>query len=390
MSCDCFVSFNYILPLESMLTILYFVFYSLIITTHHHAMRPIPPRTPRTISTPKKNMSDRCHTNGGPMDHKLKCDSSRHQIVLRAKQNQPQKRNLIIFDIDFTILEAAEGWPLKLDVAKCPFCQVHGKLDLELVFIGFIMASKTWKYSLVFRRQFFDFLVDIHTNSGYSADLVLYTECRPDYAKQVAFGIDECFKRKYHNMSGTDFVFKMVVSSTTPGTAKTVSTLEYFLELRRYESIIILDDNGRNSWCKYHMMQLKKHHKVNFILIQVPKFNVWEEANHRFKELSSWSRERVSFTKMVTGKQYKDNLFYHFGLFLNALHQNESHSVLFDYAKPIRDMSHSNRLGALMWWQWYMFEYGSAMKYHNSTKTKGRALKRVTFFTYSDGGESEV
>jgi len=234
----------------------------------------------------------KCHVDGGPMDSKLRCDSSHHQIVMTEKRkyqgNHAQKRNLIILDIDYTILEAVRGSPSLLDARKLPFHEIHvGPLDLELLFIGFFFKSGTQKYSMVFRKYFFDFLDYVHLNSGFSADLVLYTRARPDYAREVALGIDECFKRKYRNMSSTDSLFKMVISSTDSNTAKTVSTLEYFLKLRKYQSIIILDDDGRNCWCKHRMLELKKHHKVDCILIQMPAFHVWEEANKRFKELST-------------------------------------------------------------------------------------------------------
>ena len=291
------------------------------------------------------------------MDHHLKCDSSRHQIVLRAKP-KAQKRNLIIFDIDYTILEAEKGWSGKLNAAKCPFCHVHrGQVDSELIFIGFIVDSEMYKYSLVLRRHFFELLLDTHANKAISADLVLYTKAYSGYARLVALGIDECLKRKYGNISDRDFVFKMVVSSTTPDTAKTVATLGHHLDLPKYENIIILDDNGRNVWCKYYMTQLKKHHNVNFILIQVPEFHAWQHANRRYRELLDSKRVQKPFVHYVTRKQNKDNLLYHFAVFLKALHRNKSISILFEYAKPVRDMSNFILKGSLAWWDWDKFEY---------------------------------
>ena len=370
-----------------------------VIIKEHYATHPVYLIRQRLNSNTSVSVKEyRCHTECGPMDPGLRCDSSNDQIVIGVERNQAslssQKRNLIILDIDLTILEAARGIPDKLEAAKLPFHHIHeGRLDLELLFIGFIIGSQIDKFSMVFRKHFFDFLVNINANSEFSADLVLYTAARPEYALQVALGIEEIFRTKYRNNSHADSnsLFKMVISSTNSHTAKTIATLEYSLDLKKYENIIILDDNGRNCWCRNHMMQLKKHLNVNFILIQVPEFHVWEEAHLRFTELSVMSSRSPTFTHLVTRKQNKDNFFYHFGLFLQALHRNESLVVLFEYAVPIHDVPNFKRLRTLVWWQWFMFQFtepvvkpvgpASILKPANTSRARIRDSKNVSFRT---------
>ena len=331
----------------------------------------------------------RCHSDGGPMNHKLRCDSAHHQIVLGVGWDGGetlQKRNLIILDIDLTILEAAKGIPDGLVAGKLPFHQIHpGQIDLEVLFIGFIFDSETHKRSIVFRKHFFDFLIYINENSEFSADLVLYTAARPEYARQVALGIDEVFQTKYGNISDSHSLFKMVISCRNHNTAKTISTLGHHLDLKKYASIIVLDDNGRNCWCKYQMIQLKKRYNVKFVLIQVPEFHVWEEANLRFAEVSASGRRPPTFTHLVTRKQNKDNFFYHFCLYLKRVHRNESLLILFEYAFPIHDVLHY-RLGILGWWQWFMFQFTDAvikpvtiLKPINSSNAKIKGIKKVSF-----------
>ena len=150
-----------------------------------------------------------CHTNGGPMDSSLHCNSSSQQIVFFSNEAK-QKRNLIIFDIDQTIMEAIPEFhnavPLTFRnlAERCPFSQLYVKsLDLHLLLIVCNVGTHTSKYSVVFRKHFFDLLGYIRLDKGYSSDLALYTRGRPDYAQQIALGITECYKARYpkHNVS---------------------------------------------------------------------------------------------------------------------------------------------------------------------------------------------
>ena len=157
-------------------------------------------------SSPKDHRKRiRCHDNDGPSDLKLRCDSSAHQIV-SVSDGHAQKQNLIIFDIDLTILEAMRGFhaamPLKVRentarVSLCIFCKKG--LGLDLMFI------QQPEYSIVFREHFFQILEYMHS---HSTDLVLYTRARPEYAQQVAVGITACFKKVYSNLTGLSFLIR--------------------------------------------------------------------------------------------------------------------------------------------------------------------------------------
>ena len=146
-----------------------------------------------------------CHPIDGPRNQLLRCDSSPNQIIFNSNRHnhtkQKQKLNLIIFDIDLTILESVSGFhralPSKILQSPIPnaihnFCD--SSFDLELLFVD---VEKPCKYSVVFRKHFFDLLKYIHVGTGYSADLVLYTRARPLYVQQIVRGITKCYNRKY-------------------------------------------------------------------------------------------------------------------------------------------------------------------------------------------------
>ena len=119
------------------------------------------------------------------------CDSSPEQIILVSNQGRKQKTNLIILDIDLTILESAKGIHEVIKTQKFDSSE-----DLELLSIDL-----SNQYSIIFRRHFFETLEYIHNNRGFIADIVLYTRASADYAEQVTLGIEELFKAKYQNQS---------------------------------------------------------------------------------------------------------------------------------------------------------------------------------------------
>ena len=143
----------------------------------------------------------RCH-HDGPRNYDLRCDSSAHQIVIGSNESvTKQKQNLIIFDIDHTILESIQGFhdaiPSKHSLSKVdtPFSVLwHRRKHFELLFI-----HKPRHFSIVFRKHFLRILKYIHTDSGFLADLVLYTRANPNYARLVAQGIAKCYKTKYQS-----------------------------------------------------------------------------------------------------------------------------------------------------------------------------------------------
>ena len=175
----------------------------------------MPPKLPKAYA--------RCHTNGGPIDTSSRCDSSSQQIVYCSNQAK-QKRNLIIFDIDLTILEAIPGFhdalpaALQNNAAKFHFTPLYNKvLDLNLLLIVCVDISdgEQSRYSIVFRKHFFDLLKYIHFDQAYSADLVLYTRGSPRYARKITLGITECYKAKYPNHNISDSSVNIYVCTLT-------------------------------------------------------------------------------------------------------------------------------------------------------------------------------
>ena len=152
----------------------------------------------------------------------------------------------------------------------------------------------------------------------------------------------------------------MVISSLTGDTAKTVATLAHNLNLAEYENIIILDDDGRKCWCKFEMMKMRLQHKINFILLQVPPFNVWDDVHYLFGEYYNASSPQ-RFYSLIAAKQYEDNLFFHFRSFLHLLHQKKPNALIV-FAVPIRDLDRFNRITSLTWWDWFKCQSNQKLK----------------------------
>ena len=211
----------------------------------------------------------------------------------------------------------------------------------------------------MFRKNFFDFLKFVHDNHDFSADLVLYTRARPGYAKQIALGIADCFKAKYQDFNRSIALFRMLISSATPTTAKTISTLSSHVALEKYQHVIVVDDDGRKVWCKHEMIRLRQQHKVNIVLLQVPEFLIWSKVHFSFKLQTQSGRASAAdpqmsqrFYSLLAAKQKDDNFFFHFYCFLRLLHQNRT-DALTRFAIPIRDFNRFNRVTALWWWDWF-------------------------------------
>ena len=143
-----------------------------------------------------------------------------------------------------------------------------------------------------------------------------------------------------------------------------MGTLAHNLKLAEYENIIILDDDGRKCWCKFEMMKIRlQRSSVNFILIEVPKFDLWQEVYCLFRELvqsdcyatSAQPQKSQTFYAMIAAKQNEDSLFWDFHSFLKLLHQNKT-NVIGRFAVPVRHMDHFNRLSPLTWWEWFKFQ----------------------------------
>ena len=276
--------------------------------------RPYPELPPNTTA-----ITDRyyCHLVDGPKDQTLKCDASSHQIISVSNQESKQKRNLIIFDVDHTILESKAGYHdvLKISNTKRK-CMFEAGKDLELLLLG---PPYTGKCSMVFRRHFFELLKYIHRDEGLNADLAMYTRARPNYARQVELGIDDFYRANYDN-STTEYLFKLVIAASTPTTAKTIKTLAHKLNLPQYENIIILDDGGNDCWCRYEMVKLKAYCKVNVVMMQCDSFSIWDSIHKRNRFCTS----EKSFYSVLKKERDKDKQLVSFHEYLELLHQNKS------------------------------------------------------------------
>lgn len=133
------------------------------------------------------------HGERGPSDTMLSCDSSSLQI-LSESESQTQKQNLIIFDIDATILDSQIGYHGPLFWKHARYGDVnafkpHPEKDMVLMFL-----SEPREYSIIFRRHFFDFLDYVYKDSGFSSDLVIYHNGTPIYIYSL-FIFNKCFQR---------------------------------------------------------------------------------------------------------------------------------------------------------------------------------------------------
>ena len=197
-------------------------------------------------------------------------------------------------------------------------CMFDAAEDLELLLLGL-----PYKCSMVFRRHFFELLKYIHTNEGFLADLVLYTRARPNYAQQVQLGIADFYDFKYENNNSDysfDSLFKMVISTRTASTAKTIETLAHNLNLTRYENIIILDDGGNDCWCRYDIVKLRACYNVRVIMMQCTPFSIWETVYDQNRPCSS----KQKFYSVIKKERDKDKELAIFHEYLELLHQNKS------------------------------------------------------------------
>ena len=128
-------------------------------------------------------------------------------------------------------------------------------------------------------------------------------------------------------------IFKMVISTSTPSTAKTIETLEHNLDLSQYENVIILDDGGTDCWCRHKMVELAARHKMEILLIECPQFLVWDSVykRHRTWSLVKNNRSPLAllrwsqyFYSLIKNERDSEEEFILFHEYLKFLHQNKS------------------------------------------------------------------
>ena len=100
-----------------------------------------------------------------------------------------------------------------------------------------------------------------------------------------------------------------------------LSTLSHNLNLSEYEKIIILDDDGINTWCQHETMKLRCNGR-EVVLIQVPAFKVWANIYRQFQSISS-----KHFYSVISENQKNDEFFNRFRYFLQSLHENISQDM---------------------------------------------------------------
>ena len=144
-----------------------------------------------------------CHYTDRPTDEQLHCDSSPPQILfIPGGQNQThakQKENLIIIDIDQTILDSHYGADGPVFYQYAMYKEgitLKPIADKDLV----LMCIQDPKpYSIVFRKGFFEFLHFVHEDVGFSADLMDYTRARHDHATNIVIGINAYYDKIYRD-----------------------------------------------------------------------------------------------------------------------------------------------------------------------------------------------
>ena len=139
-----------------------------------------------------------CHMTDGPMDKRLKCDSSPQQIVSSVHAKIKQKKNLIIIEIKDAILQPEwkfHGFsPPSVYHQSAQDLPFHLYLD-DISGVELLFLYQPEPLVIVFRKHLFETLEYIFSNS--TADLVIYTRQNSEYAEQVSRAIEERFKQKY-------------------------------------------------------------------------------------------------------------------------------------------------------------------------------------------------
>ena len=152
---------------------------------------------------------------------------------------------------------------------------------------------------------------------------------------------------------GTEPLFKMVISNPAKSRikpSKTIETLERCLDLSQYERIIILDDDGPNSWNRHEMME-----QSHFMLIKVPELSVWRSVQRQFSIFAAKrdlprSEAGIAefFYSMATAFRNRDQFFVQFHEFLQSLYQNDTRIS----CKYIARMTPVSRNGVTKWRAW--------------------------------------
>ena len=144
-----------------------------------------------------------CHLTDCATDNSLHCDSSPYQILhIPGSENQThakQKANLIIIDIDQTILDSHEGadGPVFYQWARYGEGITVSPMDDSDLVLMFL--EDPLPYQIVFRKYFFEFLDYVHRNCGFAADLMVYTRARHDYVLNIVMAINAYYNKNYLN-----------------------------------------------------------------------------------------------------------------------------------------------------------------------------------------------
>ena len=149
-----------------------------------------------------------CHHTDRATDTLLQCDSSPYQILfIPGWENQThakQKDNLIIIDIDQTILDSHFG-------SEGPVFNKHARFGESVTFkaledkdLVLTLLQDPLPYSIVFRKHFFETLDYAQRETGFNADLVVYTRARQDYAQNIVTAINAYYNKNYRNHKRDD------------------------------------------------------------------------------------------------------------------------------------------------------------------------------------------
>ena len=124
------------------------------------------------------------------------------------------------------------------------------------------------------------------------------------------------------------------------------------MNLTKYKNIFILDDDADDIWCKHDMIELKMNRKVNILLFEVPKLDIWQNIYRHYSALSGVREHKCNLTllyNLVSDYQQRDKVFVHFHNFLELLHSGATQKVLRQFAVLMPDETGLNRQTRIVW-----------------------------------------
>lgn len=157
----------------------------------------------------------------------------------QCRSTMYRKRDLIVFDIDHTILESKT---VSLDWSSLPLEALNekirvppcGETDLDFVFL---VDGLPAMLSLI-RKNFLNFM---HWAISNQITMVLYTRGTARYAERIYKGLQTVYRHRYCNHDASVEVFDAVIATNKK--MKTLRLVNDVMSLRQFNRVFVLDDD---------------------------------------------------------------------------------------------------------------------------------------------------